>query len=188
MVRLRRWWLVAAAVGVSVCVQQVVLTRRYDVSGHAAEHLGSASVPFFAFVVVVAVLVATPQARRQPAVVAALAAWFGVTVLVLIGNVRVVDALIDAGMAHTPTSQLVDNDAVAAAHGLADAAPWWGVAAALAVVAALWRGGHVSPRVAVAAGVVSLVFPPWIVPGAGLVVLAVARVIAHEREAKQLIR
>ena len=186
MVRVRRWWPVLAAIVVSVTVQ-ILFLGRYDVSGHAAEHLGSAGAPFFASVVAVTVLATTPAARRQRLVVLALAAWVAATVFVLVGNVRVVDALVDAGMRDVPTSQLVPDEAIDDAHGLANAAPWWGVAAAVALSVALWRYGHVSPKVAAAAGLVSVVFPPWIIPGAGVVVLVVARAIASERAARQLI-
>ena len=182
--RLRRWWPVLAALVVSVVAQRALLTSGYDVSGHAAEHLSGAGVPFFACVVAVALFVSTRPALRQPLVLAAVAAWVVTTVFVLIGNVRVVDALVAEGFADTPTGQLVPTPAVEAAHGLANAAPWWGVLAAIAVSAALWRHGHLSWKAAVATGVVSLLFPPWIIPGAGVVVATVLRGVAFAREGR----
>ncbi|HEX9994031.1 MAG TPA: hypothetical protein VGB14_13980 [Acidimicrobiales bacterium] len=98
--------------------------------------------------------------------------------LVLVGNVRVVDALIRAGMADTPTSAVRASVSVESAHDLANLAPWLGVLAALATTAALWRGRHVTTRVAIAAAALSVVFPPWIAPGGGVVVLVVARCTA----------
>jgi len=46
-----RWWPVPVLLASSRVVQNVVFESRYDVSGHAAEHLASASVPFAAFAV-----------------------------------------------------------------------------------------------------------------------------------------
>ena len=93
--------------GVSVGAQQVRLTSRYEVSGHAAEHLGSASTFFFACALVGTLLLFTRDAWRQPLVVIALGAWLVTTVFVLIGNVQVVDALIADGLADVPTDRLV---------------------------------------------------------------------------------
>lgn len=172
-----RLWPVPVVLAVSLAVQKLLFESRYDVSGHAAEHLSSAAVPFFAFAVVTILLWATPASRYQVAVLAACAAWLGATVIVLVGNVRVVDALVDAGLGHTPTEGLPD----VADHGLANVAPWLAVVAAVAMAAVLWRRGQVSRRVAIGAGVLSVLFPPWIIPGAESTVLAVARCIAKVR-------
>jgi len=161
----------------SLTVQKLVFESRYDVSGHAAEHLSSAAAPFAAAAVVVILLWATPTALRQADVLIACLAWLAATVLVLVGNVRVVDDLVDAGLRHAPTEGLPD----VADHGLANLAPWLAVVAAIALAGVLWRRGHVSPRVAVGAGLLSVVFPPWIIPGAGAAVLVVARCIAKAR-------
>jgi hypothetical protein len=161
----------------SLTVQKLLFESRYHVSGHAAEHLSSATAPFLAFAVVAILLWTTPTGRRQPDVLVACLAWLAATVLVLVGNVRVVDALVDAGLGNAPTENLTD----VADHGLANLAPWLAVVAAVAMAGVLWRRGHVSRRVAIAAGLLSVVFPPWIVPGAGVFVLVVARCIAYER-------
>ena len=44
-----------------------------------------------------------------------------------------------------------------------------------------WQRGHVSRNVAIGAALLSVVVPPWIVPGAGVIVLVVARCIAYAR-------
>ena len=62
------------------------------------------------------------------------------TVLVLVGNVRVVDDLVDAGLGDAPSEGLPD----VAGHGLAHPSPW------LAVVAA--GAGGVDERAAVGGG------------------------------------
>jgi hypothetical protein len=165
----------------SLAAQKIAFESRYDVSGHAAGHLSSATAPFAAFAAVIILLWATPAARKQAGVVIACLAWLAATVLVLVGNVRVVDELVEAGLGHAPTEDLPD----VADHGLANLAPWLAVVSAVAMAGALWRCGHVSPRVAVGAGVLSVVFPPWIIPGAGVVVLVVARCIAKGRSMNQ---
>jgi hypothetical protein len=182
---MRRWWPVPLAIAASLVVQKAVFESRYDVSGHAAEHLASAGAPFLAFAVVVALLTATPRARRQPPVMIAAAAWLLSTLPVLVGNVHLVDALVRGGMGDTPPSQLSEDATVVAAHDLANSAPWLGVLAALAVSVVLWRYGHVSRRAAIVAAVLSLVFPPWIIPGAGVPALVVVRAVAYEREARR---
>lgn len=184
MLVVRRWWPVPLAIASSFVVQKVFFESRYDVSGHAAEHLSSATAPFLAFALVTVLLFVTPGARRQPVVLVASAAWLVSTVLVLVGNVRVVDALVRAGMGDTPSSRLVEDANIESAHDLANLAPWLGVLAALALTGALWRYRHVSGRVAIGAAVLSVIFPPWIIPGAGVFVLTVARCIAYHRAVK----
>jgi hypothetical protein len=179
--QLRRWWPVPAVLAISLVVQKVFFESRYDVSGHAGEHLSGASVAFPAFAVVAIVLYVTPPARRQPLVLVTSAMWLISTVLVLVGNVRVVDALVAAGMSDTPTSQVVFNATIDSAHGLANLAPWLGVLSALALTGALWRHRHISGRVAIGAAFLSVIFPPWIVPGAGVIVITIARCIAYHR-------
>ena len=154
----------------AIVAQQVVLTSRYDVGGHAAEHLGSASAPFMAVAVVATLFWATPGARRQIDVVLAAAAWLATTLLVSVGNLRVVDDLIDVGYSHTPTSAVPD----VADHALANASVWYAVVAALMLVASFrWRQ-HVG-NLATSGAIVAMIFPPWIIPGAGAVVLTIAR-------------
>lgn len=177
----RRWWPVPAFLAASLVAQKVLLESRYEISGHAAEHLASAGVIFAGSALVAILFYVTPGARRAPLVLLTSAAWLVGLILVLIGNVRVVDALVEAGMAHTSTSRLVENVTIASAHDLANSAPRLGVVAALGLTAALWRGRHISGRVAMGAGVLSVVFPPWVMPGAGVLVLVVARAMSHHR-------
>src|SRR5881394_2690461 len=115
----RRWWPVPVILASSLTVQKVLFESRYDVSGHAAGHLDSATAPFGAVAVVVILLWATPAGRRQADVVVASLAWLAATVLVLVGNVRVVNDLVHAGLSHASTENLPD----VADHGLANLAP-----------------------------------------------------------------
>lgn len=185
-IQVRRWLPVPVLLATSFVVQKALFESRYHVSGHAAEHLSSAAVPFPAFALMAILLYVTPGARRQALVLVAGAAWLGSTVLVLVGNVRVVDALVRAGMGHTPTSRVRATATIDSAHDLANLAPWLGVLAALALTAALWRYRHVSTRVAIGSAVLSAVFPPWIFPGAGVLVLTIARCIGFHRASEPI--
>jgi hypothetical protein len=174
----REWWPVPVFIAGALLAQQVLLSSRYDVGGHAAEHLGSASAPFMAAAVIAILLWATPGARRQIDVLAAVAAWFGTTVLVMLGNLRVIDELVAAGYSHTPTDSVPD----VADHALANSSIWYAVIAAIVLVASFrWRG-HIGNRAAIGAAIVTVLFPPWIIPGAGVIVLAIVRCVARGRE------
>jgi hypothetical protein len=174
----REWWPVPVFLAGAVLGQQVLLSSRYDVGGHAAEHLGSASAPFMAAAVVAILLWATPRARRQIDVLVAAAVWFGTTVLVMFGNLRVIDDLVAAGYSHTPTDSVPD----VADHALANSSIWYAVVGALVLVAAFrWRR-HIGNRGAISAAIVTVLFPPWIFPGAGVIVLAIVRCVARRRE------
>lgn len=176
----RRWWPVPAALGGMFLVQKVFFESRYDVSGHAAEHLGSAAAPFAAVALVVFLLWATPVALHHTQVLVACAAWLVASGLVLVGNVRVVDALIRAGMAQASTEQVVQSPEIDSAHGLANLAPWLGVITALILIAVFWWRRYVSTRVAIGSGIASLLVPPWIIPGAGVIVIVVTRCLQRQ--------
>src|SRR4051794_39899366 len=93
----REWWPLPAFVAAALVCQELLLTSRYDVGGHASGHLDTATVPFMAGALIGIVFWATPAARRQIEVIAVAAAWFATTVLVMLGNLRVVDDLVAAG-------------------------------------------------------------------------------------------
>jgi hypothetical protein len=76
----REWWPVPALVAGALLAQEVLLSSRHDVGGHAAEHLSGASAPFKAAAVLGILLWAMPRARRQVDRLLAAAAWFATTV------------------------------------------------------------------------------------------------------------
>ena len=180
----RRWWPIPAAVALSLLLQTVVYSSRYDVGGHAAEHLASGSFVFLAAVVAGVLLWTTPAAWRSPIVLAGVAVWLGAGVAIAVGNARVVDALIDAGQARTPTDRLFETPAISDAHWLANNAPFVAVAAAFAIVLGVYLVRAASVRLVVGAAVLNVLVPYWVVPGFGVVVLAIARVIAAEKAAR----
>jgi hypothetical protein len=162
----------------TLTAQYALLQRRYDVGGHAAGHLASASAPFMAVAVAGILVWSTPAARRRLDVLLATAAWVTATVLVLIGNLRVVDDLVAAGHAYTPTSSVPDI----ADHALANSSGWYAWVAALLVLG-VWRlRSLIGNRLTIGAVVISIVVPPWITPGAGVIVLAIARLVGRARE------
>ncbi len=170
---IRGWWPLPAFVVAGLVSQQVLLDSRYDVGGHAAEHLAGASVPFVAAPVVGLLFWATPAARRQIDVLVVTVAWLATTVIVMLGNLRVVDDLVDAGYPRTPTGSVPD----VADHGLANSSVWWAYGVGLLVVIAWHRRDHIGNRATVAAVISGLIVPPWLIPGFGVIVLAVVRLV-----------
>jgi hypothetical protein len=179
----RTWWPVAAFL-LPVLVVQAVWSAGYDVAGHAADHLQSAT-PVFPMVYLSAVLLwALPgRGRRDPLLWLLLAAAVASCLVVMVGNVRVVDAIGGATWNDTQASQLgPTRPGFESGHDLAELGAWGAVLATMVVAGLLWLRRLVSAKVAVAAAVVSLVFPNFIAPGAGMVVLAVAAVVARARD------
>src|SRR4051812_25879104 len=173
----RCWWPVPVCIAVSLTVQHFVLTSRFDVGGHAADHLASASAPFMSSVVACVLLWTTPAVRRRVDLICAAALWFAMTVLVAVGNVRVVNDLIDAGYSHAATGAIPD----VADHSLANSSTWLAQGAALIVIAAWYLRRLIGVRAAVAAAVITVIVPPWIIPGAGVIVVALIRLVEHRR-------
>lgn len=176
----RSWWPVAAFL-LPVLVVQSVWSARYDVAGHAADHLQSAT-PVFPMVFLSAVLLwALPgRGRRDPLLWLLLAAAIASCLVVMVGNVRVIDAIGGARWSDTQASQLGPPRAgFESGHDLAELGAWGAVLATMLVAGLLWLRRLVSAKVAVAAAAVSLVFPPFIAPGAGMVVLAVSAAVAR---------
>jgi hypothetical protein len=176
------WWPVAAFL-VPVLVAQTVWSARYDVAGHAADHLQSAT-PVFPMVFLSAVLVwALPRrGRRDLLLWLLLGAAIASCLLVLAGNVQVIDAIDGATWSDTQASQLGPaRPGFESGHDLAALGAWGAVLATILAAGLLWRRKLVSAKVAAAAAMVSLVVPYFIAPGAGVVVLAVSAAMARSR-------
>jgi hypothetical protein len=179
---LRAWWPVAAFL-VPVLVAQTVWSSRYDLAGHAADHLQSAT-PVFPMAFLSAVLLwALPgRGRRDPVLWLLLATAIASCLVVLAGNVRVIAAIGAATWNDTQASQLgPTRPGFESGHDLAELGAWGAVLATMLVAGLLWLRGLVSARVAVAAALVSLVFPHFIAPGAGLVVLVISVAVTRWR-------
>lgn len=104
---LRTWWPVAAFL-VPVLVVQSVWSARYDVAGHAADHLQSATPVFpMAFLLSAVLLWALPgRGRRDPLLWLLLATAIASCLVVLAGNVRVIEAIGGAAWNDAQASQL----------------------------------------------------------------------------------
>jgi hypothetical protein len=179
---LRRWWPVAAFL-VPVLVVQAVWSSRYHLAGHAADHLQSAT-PVFPMAFLSAVLLwALPgRGRRDLLLWLLVVAAIACCLVVLAGNVRVIDAIGGANWNDAQASQLgPTRPGFASGHDLAEVGAWGAVLATMLVAGLLWLRGLVSARVAVAAALVSLVFPHFIAPGAGVVVLVVSVAVTRWR-------
>src|SRR5215204_1769016 len=179
---LHSWWPVAAFL-VPVLVAQTIWSGRYEVAGHAADHLQSAT-PVFPMVFLSAVLLwALPgRGRRDPVLWLLLATAIASCLVVLAGNVRVIDAIGAATWDDAQASQLgPTRPGFESGHDLAELGAWGAVLATMLVAGLLWLRGLVSARVAVAAALVSLVFPHFIAPGAGLVVLVISVAVTRWR-------
>jgi hypothetical protein len=159
----RRWWPIIAFVAAALALQAILL-REYDAHGHAAAHLSSAKVVIFGSALIAIVLWSTPSARRYPDVWIACGAWIAALVGVAIGNLRVVDAIGGADWTDEQADVLgAGLRGFESGHDLSEISSWLGVAAAIGAV------------------VLSLVFPRWIIPGAGVLIVAVALCIARGR-------
>ena len=173
----RTWWPLPALIATALTAQQLLVSSRYDVGGHAAEHLTGASAPFMAAAVLSILVWTTPLARRQVDLLVIGGIWFATTLLVMLGNLRVVDDLVAAGYSSTPTGSVPD----VADHSLANSSAWYAAAAALVFVAAWRRRRHSGNRATIGAVVATVIIPPWIIPGAGVIVLAIVRLVKRRR-------
>jgi hypothetical protein len=177
---LRSWWPLAAFL-VPVLVAQTLWSGRYEVAGHAADHLQSAT-PVFPMIFLSAVLLwALPgRGRRDRLLWLLLAAAITSCLVVLVGNVRVIEAIDGATWTDAQASQLGPaRPGFESGHDLAQLGAWGAVLTAMLVAGLLWQRRLVSAKVAAAAAVVSLVVPSFIAPGAGMVVLVVSAAVAH---------
>jgi hypothetical protein len=180
---IRHWWPVAAFL-LPVLVVQTVWSARYDLAGHAADHLQSAT-PVFPMAFLSAVLLwALPgRGRRDPLLWLLLAVAIGSCLVVMAGNVRVIDAIGGATWSDTQASQLgPTRSGFESGHDLAQLGAWGAVLATMLVAGLLWLRRLASAKVAAAAAAVSLVVPYFIAPGAGVVVLAVSAAVARARD------
>ncbi|MDP9226163.1 MAG: hypothetical protein M3P18_20450, partial [Actinomycetota bacterium] len=168
----RRWWPVPALLILALVVQKTLFENRYEVSGHAADHLASSTAIFFAVPIVVILLWVLDADRFRPFILAGCFLWLVALIGVLVGNVRVVDAIGTADWNYREADVLGPaRPGYESGHDLAQVASFVAVAGALLLIGSVWRAGAVSTRVAIVCAVLSMLIPPWIFPGVGVVVL-----------------
>ena len=175
------WWPLVAILLVAVVGLRVVGSR-YDVTGHAAGHLGTALMTFLMAAFLAIVLWATPKGRSSWAVRLASLAYLCGLVTIVVGNLRVVDAIGARNWSDDEASALgAGVVGFESGHRLSAQGELVAVLASLALIWAL-RSRHAIPTgLAIGATVASILFPYWILPGAGVVVLAVGTVVLRSR-------
>ena len=179
----RDWWPPVAFVALAIAIQTVCMSR-YDASGHAAGHLGSATAIFPIVAVSAVLLWALPApGRRRPLVWLALALLVAGGVVVAVGNVRVVDAIGGENWSDDQAGALgASRPGFESGHQLSDKGAFAAVAGSLVLAVVLWHHRLVSRKAAVVAAIVSVLVPYWIAPGFGIVVLAGAAVRSRHGE------
>jgi hypothetical protein len=182
----RRWWPIVAIFGVDIAAQ-VVVRSRYDARGHAAGHLSSAEFIFPATALVATILWSLPRTRRQPDVLIAAAAWLAAVGTFSIANFRVVDSIGGASWSSEEADRLgASVPGFESGHDLAAVAAPLGLLGALALAIVLGRRGHVTKRAVVGSCGMSLLIPFFLIPGAGVAVLAASGCLQRRKQALAL--
>jgi hypothetical protein len=181
MGRLPRWWFPPVAIALAVA-GSLILNSRYDVSGHASGHLGSANAVFPMTAAFAIVVWATPGAARRASVWVAGAVLEVGLLVVAVANLRVVDAIGTRDLSDDAAGLLGPAlSGFESGHHLADRGMVLCVLGAVLLIWALFAARAIPLGLAIGATAASLLFPPWILPGAGVVVLAIAQCVRRAR-------
>jgi predicted branched-subunit amino acid permease len=170
---IRNWWPVLLFAAISLGTQAVFTANVVAIGQHASDHLRSATAPFAMAFLFAIIVWSAPKARRQVDVWAAGAILGVAASLVLFGNLRVISAI--AGEAWTDTQANALGPArpgFESGHSQAEFGGWVTLAAVIALTIVLLIHGVVRRGPAIAAVVLSLVVPAFLIPGAGIFVLA----------------
>jgi hypothetical protein len=143
----RTWWPVAAFL-VPVLVVQAVWSSRYDVAGHAADHLQSATPVFpMAFLSAVLLWALPSRGRRDLLLWLLLGAAIASCLVVLAGNVRVIDAIGGATWNDAQASQLgPTRPGFESGHDLAELGAWGAVLATMLAAGCCGSGAWCLPK------------------------------------------
>ena len=182
----RHWWPIPAMLAATVAIQNIWFGR-YEATGHAAGHLASASAIFaITFVLAVLVWASPPQIRRSPGLWVLAAGVAIAAVVPTIGNLRVVNAVGTDNWTDDQASTLGQaRPGFESGHDLAERGMWIVVGCAVVLAGWLWATHAVRTGVGIGAIVVSVIFPPWIFPGAGIIVLTIATFIKRAARLRQ---
>jgi hypothetical protein len=167
-----------AVVLVVVCVAVMDLVSESLVEtngGHAGGHLASAQSPFPLIPLLALMIWALPERdRRRPLI------WIAALVIVVggvidtIGNLEVVDAIGDATWNDAEAQRIgPTRPGFEEGHDLAGLGMSIVTGGAIAFAAAMALTRNLHPVAALASAALSFVFPPWIAPGFGLIVIVV---------------
>jgi hypothetical protein len=182
----RHWWPIPAMLAPTIIAQNI-WSGRYEATGHAAGHLASASAIFaITFVLAVLVWASPPQLRRSPGLWVLAAGVAIAAVVPTIGNLRVVNAVGTDNWTDDQASTLGQTrPGFESGHDLAERGMWIVVGFAVLLAGWLWFKHAISNGVGIASIILCLIFPPWIFPGAGLIVLTIATVIKRAARLRQ---
>lgn len=178
----RNWWPISAILAPIIAIQ-VVWSSGYDTSGHAAEHFSSATVLFgIAFFVAVLVWAMPSSVRRRAELWLFAIAVLAAALVVAVGNLQVVDAIGTDNWSNDQANELgALRSGFTAGHALAERAGFAVIVAVVGLAGWLWWRRAIRPGVGIGAIALSIVFPYWILPGAGIVVLAIAASVTRAR-------
>ena len=143
--------------------------------GHASEHLQSGGAIFLLTAMLVIVIWALPPAMRSVWVWLATAVVFVSLLPLTIGNYQVVAALRGTDYPDESVWALASGiSGFEQGHSLTDWGKYPVYVAVTLLTLVLWRREAISTGVAIAAVALTLVFPPWIVPAFGVLIIAIA--------------
>ncbi len=168
---------------VTVIMMNLVTAALFEANGsHARDHLASAQGPLPLIPLLAVVIWALPPDRRRVGV------W-GATLVIIVGavvdvsgNLKVIDAIGGAQWNDAQAARLgSSHPGFEGGHSLADIGMRIIVAGAMAFALLLVAYRAVRPTVGIASAALTLVFPPWIAPGFGVIIIAVALLWAKNR-------
>lgn len=179
---LRSWWPLVALFAAGLTADVTFKSSFGELGEHAAGHLASSSVFLPGLTVIAVILWATPAARRQADVWLAASAWAAALFVVMVGNLRVVNAIGQQPWTDDDAAELgAGIPGFESGHDLAAVGAWAAVGSAILLAFVLLARGHISLRAAVGSIALSLIIPPFLNPGAGVLVLVVALCLARRR-------
>ena len=184
VVLFNRWWPIPAFIAGSVIVQ--ILTSPHPTPiGHAAGHYGNATVLFaIGPIVAITVWASAANVRRRPVFWFFNAALLAATAVVYAANMQIVNAI---GGERWTNDQVElfgpTRPGFEAGHVLTQRAELASAVIMVVFAVCLGRWHALKPAVVAAIVVVSIIVPPWIFPGRGIVIIAIA--FLHQR-AKRL--
>jgi hypothetical protein len=171
-----------------VAIMNLVSASLVEANGsHARDHLASAQGPFPLLPLLAVMVWALPQReRRRPLIwVAALVICVG-SVIDATGNLRIVDAIGGAPWNDAQAERLgPSRPGFEDGHDLAALGMSVVVAGAVGLSAVMAFTRNVHPLTAFGSAALSWVFPPWLAPGFGVVVIAIA--VLRERNRRERI-
>ena len=173
-----------------VAMANLVSDALIETSGsHARDHLASAQGPFPLIPLIALMIWVIPSPdRRHPLIWVAVLAILVGGVIDVMGNLQVIDAIGDASWNDAQAERLgARRPGFEEGHDLAATGTLIITAGAILFAAAMALTRNVHPVTALASAALTFVFPPFIAPGFGLIVLVVALLRKKNRLERSII-